>query len=108
MKNDNTFKTRLLISSIFFSFIFFSIQLLLKYFKLIDYDIWPAIVIQSITSAVIWFFLMFYWMKRKFKNQSDKQNELEFTITIPSNSPSILEFSKHVLLNQQFHHKLNP
>jgi hypothetical protein len=65
MKNKNLV-VKLLLSSIFFVLLTL-IELLFKYFKVLDDQSTFDIIIRALLSAILYFSILFFWLKRKMK-----------------------------------------
>lgn len=72
MNNKKLAKKLLLLSTIFFVLLTL-IELLFKYFKILDVDqaTFGDIIIRALLSAIIYFLILFFWQKRKTKSQSE-------------------------------------
>jgi len=65
---------KLLLSSAIFFVLLTLIELLFKYFKILDTDKSTVsdIIRIAIISTVLWFFFMFFWIKRRLKKQNQQ------------------------------------
>lgn len=73
MKNKNVFRASL-ISSIIMLVVSLLVRLLFRKYKiLIDSNdpIWPDMILQNFVAGTIFFFIMYYWMKRKIKKEKN-------------------------------------
>lgn len=61
-----------LLASVIFLIIFFLVTVVLKEYKIVNDPIWPDKIITGVIAILIYFFVMYYWMKRKIRRNQAK------------------------------------
>jgi len=63
---------KLLFASLAFFVLVVLIEFLFKYFRILDVDksTFGDITIRALLSSILWFFILYFWLRRKMKKQS--------------------------------------